>query len=114
MRIACGWFVRRGGGSVHRMFYMHGAGWGWWVLGSIGMIAFWALVIYAIVWLARGRPVSRREQELPRESAEEIIKRRLAEGEISLEEYERLHAAIHEHAPRGASVEDGRTTTKTH
>jgi putative membrane protein len=36
------------------MFYMHGVGWGWWLLMSVGMVGFWGLVIWAIVALVRG------------------------------------------------------------
>jgi len=40
---------------------MHDAGWGWWLLMSLGMVAFWALVVYGVVVLARGfrRPQTR-------------------------------------------------------
>jgi putative membrane protein len=92
------------------MFYMHGAGWGWgwWLLMSIGMIAFWALIIFAIVWLVRGRPTDQREPAPPQppEQPEEIVKRRLAQGEISLEEYERLQAAMREGPPGPISLRD--------
>jgi putative membrane protein len=56
------------------MFYMHSFGWGWWLVMSIGMVAFWALVIYGIVWLIRG-------------------------GEISIEEYRRLLEALDDRSP---------------
>lgn len=79
------------------MFYVHhssGWGWGWWVLMTLGMVAFWAFVIYGIVWLARsGRPDETVARPAP-EPPEEILKRRLAEGEISVEEYERLAETI--------------------
>jgi len=79
------------------MFYMHAAGWGWgwWLVMSVGMIAFWALIIYGIVWLLRGRPAEDRDQARP-QPPEQILKRRLAQGEISVDEYERRHAAIRE------------------
>ena len=78
------------------MFYMHdsaGWGWGWWVLMTIGMVALWALIIYAIVWLVRA-PSADQDQQAPPESPEQILKRRLAQGEISVEEYERLHSVV--------------------
>ncbi|HEX8975523.1 MAG TPA: hypothetical protein VF781_03330 [Solirubrobacteraceae bacterium] len=94
------------------MFYMHDAGWGWgwWLFMSLGMIAFWGLIIYAGVWLARGRPTDQHRQALPEPQAppeppEQILKRRLAQGEISLEEYDRLHSAVLEqggHRPGAA------------
>ena len=75
------------------MFYMHRFGWGWWLLMSIGMVAFWGVVIYGVAWLLRGGSPQRPEQPPP-ERPREILKRRLAQGEISVEEYERLSATI--------------------
>jgi len=91
------------------MWSMHGVGWGWWLLMSIGIVAFWALIIYGIVWLARGRPTDRSEQAAA-ESPEKTLQRRLAQGEISLDEYERLDAAIHGPPREPASAEDGQPT----
>jgi putative membrane protein len=77
------------------MFYMHDIGWGWWLLMSIGMVAFWALVIYGAVWLLRGeRPQGREQERL--EDPQEVLKRRLAAGEISIDEYQQLRDAIEE------------------
>lgn len=81
------------------MFRMHdsaGWGWGWWFLMTIGMVAFWALVIYGIVRLVRGRPSAPGEWSAPppADPPEEILKRRLARGEITVEEYERLHVTL--------------------
>jgi putative membrane protein len=94
------------------MFYMHGSGWGWgwWLLMSIGMVAFWGLIIYGIVWLVRGRPTDVRE-ETPRERPDEILKRRLARGEISIDEYNELHAAINDGPHEPVSADNGRSTT---
>jgi putative membrane protein len=81
------------------MFYMHhsaGWGWGWWVLMTFGMVAFWAILVYAALCLARGgRPSDDARHGTP-ERPEEILKRRLAQGEISLDEYERLVEALHD------------------
>ena len=56
---------------------------GWWVLMWIWMAAFWLLVISGAVWL-----VGRTQQ--PRDgatAADEILKQRLARGEIDVEQY---------------------------
>ena len=88
------------------MFYMHSFGWGWWLLMSIGMVAFWGLVIWGIVALARGGG-SRREQLASEPNQPlDILQRRLARGEISTEEYEELRDALtggHEKEPAGSS-----------
>ena len=72
---------------------MHSFGWGWWLLMSIGMVAFWGVVIFGAVWLLRGGSPQRPGQPSP-ERPQEILERRLARGEISVEEYERLTATI--------------------
>lgn len=73
---------------------MYGVGWGWWLLMSVGMVAFWGLVIWGIVTLARGGaprpPLQEKEQDRPLE----ILQRRLARGEISVEEYDKLRDAL--------------------
>jgi putative membrane protein len=71
----------------------HHMGGGWWVVMAIGMVAFWAVVIALVVWLVRGGlstlGADRRER-----GALEILDRRLAEGSIEVEEYERRGAAL--------------------
>lgn len=88
------------------MFYMHSVGWGWWLIGVIGMIAFWGLVIYAVVALVGGRFRTESEEpfEPPSESALDILDRRLASGDLSVEEYEERRTALQgrEHAGAGA------------
>ena len=91
------------------MFYMHNAGWGWWIVMSIGMVAFWALIIYAIVWLVRGRPADLHEERRG-ERPEEILNRRLAQGEISIDEYKQLRAALHQTPGKPLSAENGQPT----
>jgi putative membrane protein len=80
------------------MFYMHNFGWGWWLVMSLGMVAFWGLIIYAVVWLLRGGS-SQRPEAMGQQRPDEILKQRLAQGELSVDEYERLIATIHQ-APR--------------
>jgi putative membrane protein len=85
------------------MFYMHDAGWGWWLLISVGMVAFWGLIVVAVVWFIRRQPTELGEAP-PRETPDEIVRRRLAEGEISMDEYERLREVLHArpHSPVAA------------
>ena len=65
---------------------MHDVGAGWWIVMMLLMIAFWGAVIWGVVWLARGGHslVSPGSQETPLQ----ILDRRLADGSISVEEYE--------------------------
>lgn len=68
-------------------------GWGWWLVMGLGMLAFWGLVLAAVVWLVRGRrPQTQRHAEPPLE----VLKRRLASGEIGVEEYEQRRRLLAE------------------
>lgn len=87
------------------MWYMHDAGWAWWLLMTVGMVAFWGLVIYGVIRLARGVSASaeaRAEPSSPTESPRLVLKQRLAAGEISVEEYEALRGVIDD-APSATS-----------
>lgn len=58
-----------------------------------GMLLFWVLIVAGIVWFARGTSAGsptggRRETPL------EILDRRFAEGEISVEEYRERRESI--------------------
>ena len=65
-------------------------GGGWWIV----MLLFWVLVAAGIVWAisraSRSQPDERRAGATPLE----ILERRLAEGSISVEEYEERRRAL--------------------
>lgn len=69
------------------MGYGWGMGYGW-----IFMLVFWALLIAAVVWaVSRLAPRSDRDEGFgPRETPLEVLQRRLANGEVSPEEYLRI------------------------
>lgn len=82
------------------MFYAHNVGWLGWLVMSVGMVAFWGLVIWGIVALVRGGSSSSREPEPAGERPLEILQRRLARGEISVEQYEELRDALLDTHPK--------------
>jgi putative membrane protein len=60
---------------------------GGWILMAIGMALFWGLLIFGVVWLVRTLSTpAQRAGATP--SALEILDRGLAEGTLSVEEYE--------------------------
>ena len=72
------------GGGVH---------WWGWLLGFVGMVAFWGLIIWAVWYFVTGlshRPDERQRPGGPRQ----ILDERLARGEIDTEEYRRLRQLI--------------------
>lgn len=79
----------------HHDGWDHGWGDGWWVVMAIGMLIFWAALIAGAVWLVRELSARR-----PRPGAEptafEILDRRLAEGEISSDEYAQRRRTLRE------------------
>jgi len=78
-------------------FMMHGFGnFGFGMgLGWIFMIIFWGMVIYLVVaFFNKNRRDSTDSDK--KETTEEILKKRLARGEISVEEYEHLKKRLNE------------------
>ena len=84
------------GGGVH---------WWGWLLGTIGMVAFWGLVIWAIWYFVTA--VTRRPEEPPQANSDptRILDERLARGEIDAEEYRHLRDVLR----GGDSTPTGRT-----
>lgn len=68
------------------MYYNH-MGWGWGVLMTLG----WVILLGLFVMLLLN---ATRERRGPEPSARELLDRRLAAGEISIEEYEQARAAM--------------------
>jgi putative membrane protein len=62
---------------------------GGWILMAIGMALFWGLLIFGAVWLVRTLNAPAPHAGAPAQpSALEILDRGLAEGTVSVEEYE--------------------------
>lgn len=84
------------------MWDMNDLGPAWWLLMSVGMVAFWALVIVGVVWLARGASAPAQPSAPPPEQSESplhLLDRRLASGEISVDDYDSLRTVIDDRAP---------------
>jgi len=72
-------------------WYQDGAGWGGWLVMTLAMIAFWAMVIVAAVALFRG---SRTSQVSSRPEAMDILEQRFARGEIDEDDYHARRAVL--------------------
>ena len=76
------------------MWWTNGMGWGGvgaggWVLMTVLMLAFWALVVFGVVALFRsGRPTDMGAGTTHERSAEKVLNERFARGEIDAEEYQ--------------------------
>ncbi|MEU1199154.1 SHOCT domain-containing protein [Streptomyces sp. NPDC005813] len=74
-------------------WYDHG-GWGWFAM-SAGMVLFWALIIAVAVLLFRALDRPREHTRTPAAPpAEDILRERLARGEIDEDEYRRRLSAL--------------------
>lgn len=89
------------GGGVH---------WWAWLLGLVGMLAFWAVIVWAIWYFVSGMTGRPAEPPPASSDAKRILDERLARGEIDPEEYRRLLGVIH--GDVGASA-DGRPPVST-
>ncbi len=75
-----------GGSDVH---------WWGWLIGSVMMVAFWALIIWAIWYFATSFSRQSRQSEPSRGDPKQILDERLARGEIDPDEYTRLRRLMH-------------------
>ena len=80
------------------MWYGSNGGWGGWLLMTIAMVLFWALIITAVVLIVRYL-VSLRPTGTSAGSArtpKEVLAERYARGEIDDDEYQRRLALLHQ------------------
>jgi putative membrane protein len=78
------------------------SGWGW-LLMTLGMLGFWALVaVLALALLWRGGPPHQQPQpdQQPRLNPEEVLAERLARGEIDPDEYRQRLQTLQETTSR--------------
>jgi len=85
---------------VIAMMFWYGGHWAFWQVGLawVGMLLFWALLIwavYALITSATRRPPRRDDGDDP----QRILDQRLARGEIDAEEYRRLRDLIASRGP---------------
>ncbi|MFI7300115.1 SHOCT domain-containing protein [Streptomyces sp. NPDC050121] len=77
-------------------WYGHGMnGWGWFGM-SVGMVAFWALIITALVLVFRAANQPHEHTHTPAApTPQQILDERFARGEIDEEEYRRRLSTLH-------------------
>ena len=90
------------------MMWYSGDGWGWagWALMTVGMVAFWALVITAVVLAVRYLTGTRGTPASPsgsgRTRAEDLLAERFARGEIDDNEYRQRLSALRDDRTPGS------------
>ncbi len=74
---------------TYQMGHMDDWGPGWWIAMSFMMVIFWVAVIALIVWAVRSFAGPQQSQQQHRTPLD-IARERLAKGEISEEDFERI------------------------
>jgi putative membrane protein len=86
------------------MMYWHGMGWGGWIMMTITVVAFWALVAAAVVALVRLVRTDSVRGERPK-TALELLDERFARGEIDETDYHHRRELLMDHgADRRAGI----------
>jgi uncharacterized membrane protein len=75
--------------------YMHDMGWGWALLMTIAWLAILGLLVGVVLTAVRDRRTP---------SPRETLDRRLATGEIGIDEYERARAAMSREGTGGSAA----------
>jgi len=77
------------------IWYDHAWSWWGWLLMTVGMLAFWGLVIWGVVTVARGGiRESGTTASGPASSPQQILAERFARGEIDEDDYRQRLAAL--------------------
>lgn len=66
-------------------YYHHDTGWAGWLVMALSMLAFWGLVVWAVVMLFRSEPPARTSRG--GDEPQRILDERFARGEIDEDEY---------------------------
>lgn len=77
---------------------------GGWVVMGLGMLIFWVLLIAVVVWLVRTWGPGHGHGPGPLQTPLDVLDRRLAEGGISVEEYEERRRILTGRGPGGGEV----------
>jgi uncharacterized membrane protein len=81
------------------MYWGNNMGTGSWIFSILGTLIILALVVAAIAWLFSARRDRGTSDSTPGESANEILNRRLASGEITAEQHKQLRATLSDTSP---------------
>jgi putative membrane protein len=76
------------------MYWGNHMGTGDWIFSIFGTLLILALIVGLIVWLVSPSSRSDTGPTASRESADEILDRRLASGELTVDQYQQLRAAL--------------------
>lgn len=76
-------------------WYGDGPGWGGWVVMTLLMLAFWALLIFGGIAIYRSAKRDDRGAGSQKADAEQLLDERFARGEIDAEDYQQRRELLH-------------------
>jgi putative membrane protein len=77
------------------MWWGYEGGMGWWMLfGGLWMLFFWGFIIGLVVWGVNRVTGNRSDGHNVGETPMEIARKRLARGEITMEQFDELHRTL--------------------
>ena len=81
-------------------WYNDSVGWGGWFAMSVMMVAFWGIVIFAVVAMFRGSNKESgrtgRKDQVTQHDPMRLLDERFARGEIDTDEYHARQAVLHD------------------
>jgi putative membrane protein len=95
---------------VMMWYWSGGMHWWGWLLGTVGMVAFWGLIIWAVWYFVTGGSRPTDQDGRSPGDARRILDERLARGEIEPDEYRRLRDLI---SGDDAGIRDGQPPVGT-
>lgn len=75
---------------------------GYWIFSILGVLIILALIVGMIAWLVPGRGDRRNGATATGESSRELLDRRLANDELTVDQYEQLRHALEDEPPTNA------------
>lgn len=86
------------------MYWGHHMGTGGWIFSILATVIFVALIVALIVWMVSSNSRSDGSSDVTGESPRDILDRRLASGEITVEQYSRLREALGDASPAASDT----------
>jgi putative membrane protein len=80
------------------MYWANHMSTGDWIFSIFGTLIILALIVGLVVWLVSPNSHSDTSPTAARKSADEILDRRLASGELTVDQYQQLRAALNDAA----------------
>lgn len=76
------------------MWWHDGVGWGGWIVMTLTVVAFWSLVVFALIAIFRSSREVRQDQDPGERDPKRFLDERFARGGIDVDEYHARQDAL--------------------